>query len=242
MACLYLVLAAQVHGASLSVAPTLLEFGPGETAKALTLRNSGSEVLQAQIRVYSWYQEQGKDVLEPTAEVVASPPFISLSPGSRQLVRVVYRGSADQSGEQSYRLLVDELPATANLETSTGTDTKGQSGLNFLLRFSLPVFITPTAVLGPPELQWQLDSGNGHHGSLVAVNRGGRYTKITELELVDDRGEILLQVPGLSGYVLPGATREWAYPLPAKGASATTIRMQLNGQPRTLVLGASAAD
>lgn len=220
----------------LSVAPTLLEFAPGETAKGLMLRNTGAAPLQAQVRVFDWRQENGEDVLEPSADLVVSPPFLSVPPGGRQVVRVLQRGSPAQdtmTGERSFRILVDEMPAGIGAEEDPpggrGSPSGVRPGLNFLMRFSIPVFVTPHSGTAP-ELRWRLqDTGQGPR--LVAENTGSRRAQVSDLELVDGDGRILYRHGGLAGYLLSGTSRQWSFNLPDGAAAATETRMRVNGQP-----------
>jgi fimbrial chaperone protein len=60
--------------ASLQVAPVLLDIAAPAAAAMVTLRNTGATPIATQIRVFRWVQEEGRERLEPTADVVASPP------------------------------------------------------------------------------------------------------------------------------------------------------------------------
>src|SRR3546814_5352214 len=75
---------------------------------------------------------------------MVSPPMFTIAPGTQQLVRVVrVGGTPAANGEQSYRLLIDEVPdPTAPSKTT----------LNFVLRYSVPVFIGNAD--SAPELNW----------------------------------------------------------------------------------------
>jgi fimbrial chaperone protein len=42
----------------------------------------GAAPINAQIRVFKWAQENGEEKLEPTEEVVASPPLATLAPNT----------------------------------------------------------------------------------------------------------------------------------------------------------------
>lgn len=230
----------------LSVAPTLLEFTPGETAKGLTLRNTGSETLQAQVRVFDWRQENGEDVLEPSTGLVVSPPFLSVPPGGRQVVRVLQRGSSTEeatTGERSFRILVDEMPAGVGAEEEPpggqGSPSGVRPGLNFLMRFSIPVFVTPPSGTAP-ELRWYLQN-TGQGPRLVAENTGSRRARVSDLELVDGDGRILYRHDGLAGYLLSGTSRQWSFNLPDSAAAATETRMRVNGQPTHHRLAPSGA-
>ena len=74
------LLAGTANAASLQVAPVLLDLpAPGNTA-TITLRNTDVEPITAQVRVFRWSQRDGAERLEPTDEVVASPPVVSCVP------------------------------------------------------------------------------------------------------------------------------------------------------------------
>jgi Spore Coat Protein U domain len=60
--------------ASLQVAPVFLDIAAPAAAATVTLRNTGATPIATQIRVFRWVQEEGRERLEPTADVVASPP------------------------------------------------------------------------------------------------------------------------------------------------------------------------
>src|SRR5215472_2555055 len=64
--------------ASLQVAPVLVEVAAPGAASTLKLRNEGSAPINVQIRVFRWSQTNGEEKLEPTGDVVASPPLAKL--------------------------------------------------------------------------------------------------------------------------------------------------------------------
>ena len=119
--------------ATLQVAPVTLDLQSDQRAAAIYLTNSGKAAIHAQIRVYEWTQKNGKDVLVATGEVVSSPAMTSLAPGQQQLVRIIVMQPGIRAQEQSYRLVIDELPdATSRAANPTA--------VHFLLRYSIPVF------------------------------------------------------------------------------------------------------
>lgn len=218
------LIAAQAAGASgLSVSPVGLDFSPQEPAKALWLSNVGDAPLRAQLRAYRWSQPEGKDQLTPTRDLVLSPPILQLAPGQQQLVRVIRRGAA-AAGEQSYRILVDELPETA---------AKPRQGLSFVMQFSIPVFAGAARAdpAAAPVLEWRLAQHDGMT-VLVAHNSGTRRAQVSNFELLDRAGQSLLGQPGLLGYVLAGAQCRWPFKLtPEVSAAAFAIRARINGEP-----------
>jgi len=102
--------ASGASAASLQVTPVLLEVVAPGAAATVTLRNNGARPIATQVRVFRWIQESGGERLEPTEDVVASPPAVELQPGQDYVARVVRVTKKPVVGEESYRLFVDELP------------------------------------------------------------------------------------------------------------------------------------
>ncbi|WP_339677465.1 fimbria/pilus periplasmic chaperone [uncultured Zhongshania sp.] len=219
--------------AGLGVAPTLLEFAPNEVAKGLTLRNTGTTALRAQVRIFMWQQQDGKEVLTPSTALVASPPFLNIAPGGKQVLRVIQRGDAGLgavSGERSFRILIDELPAASVDDLGVGGKLGAQPGLNFLLRFSVPAFIE--SPFGETAAKLNLRLQNTEAGvKLTTENTGSGRAQITNLALLSSEGRVVYEHKGLVGYLLAGSSRIWTFNLPSSAATATEIRMQVNGQP-----------
>lgn len=119
----------------LQVAPTLIEIAPGRPAEAIWLTNPGQAAVPVQVRVFRWDQRDGTDRLDPTEELIVSPSQVVIAPGQRQLIRILREGEAPGS-EASYRILVDELVGLSQTE-------EPPKGLQFRLRYSIPVFVAP---------------------------------------------------------------------------------------------------
>ena len=68
--------------AQLRVQPVLLELDAPAAAATLTLRNDEDAEIAVQTRVFIWRQSGGAETLEPTTDVVASPPTVKLAPGA----------------------------------------------------------------------------------------------------------------------------------------------------------------
>jgi fimbrial chaperone protein len=103
------------HGANLQISPVSISFQPGQNAAGIQLQNNGDTPLYGQVRVYAWDQRNGVDDLTPTTQLVASPPVIEVAPNSTQTIRLVRRpgaqgAAAAGAAEQTYRILIDELP------------------------------------------------------------------------------------------------------------------------------------
>jgi len=224
---------APAGAAGLQVTPTTLTLQAKQRADGLWLSNTGSKPLQAQVRVYRWIQENHEERFEATRALAISPPMLELAPGARQLVRVIRLG-APPAAEESYRLIVDELPPG---------DRDRPAGLQFVLRYSVPVFLAPTgdAALAP-ELRAQL-SFEGEQARLSVHNRGGQHAQLADLVFVDAQGGRHAIGSGLFGYALAGQRMRWPLAAPAgllRGPG--TFKARINGESteRTLALDSPA--
>jgi len=183
--------------ASLTVSPVSLDVAaPGATA-TIKLRNEGTAPLNAQIRVFKWIQENGEEKLEPTNEVVASPPLATLNPGTDYTVRVVRTSKEATAGGATYRLLVDELPDPTRAKNGT---------ITIVLRYSIPVFFYPVDVTRP-KVTWSFNQRNGRW-YVSATNNGGRHVRLSSLKL-QGTGAAISYGDGLVGYVLGNSTKSW---------------------------------
>ena len=190
-----------LQAASLSVAPVTVEvLAPGATA-VLTLRNDSERPLEAQIRVFRWTQVNGEEKLVPTEGVVASPPLVTLQPKADYTVRIVRVTKTPVVGEESYRLLVDELPDPAR---------KRNAAVNIVLRYSIPVFFV-AGESSEPKLSWTIQP-RGNRIYLIAANTGDRRVRISQLRLRDAKGATVSFGDGLTGYALGRSTMRWAVP------------------------------
>jgi fimbrial chaperone protein len=200
---------AMLQAASLQVAPVLVEVPtPGATA-TLKLRNDGTKPLDAQIRIFRWTQVDGVDSLAPTDDVAASPPLASLRPSTDYTVRIVRTNKEPVVKEESYRLLVDELPAPASGPAAS---------VNIALRYSIPVFFTVPGVAAP-KLSFELQQ-RANKPVIVVTNGGDRRVRLSKLKFTDGKGAIANFGDGLAGYVLGRSSRNFEVPANAKGFGA----------------------
>lgn len=201
----------------LQVSPISLNLQARENASGLTLSNTSDKVINAQVRVYQWSQDATGDQLTASRGLLASPPMLELQPGDEQLVRII-RAKAPSQGagavEDSYRILVNELPVES---------LEQKSGLQFVLSYSLPVFVQPIDVIeSSPKLQWRYSlQADGQQMDLKVSNNGSGHAKVVNLSVIDTAGNSADIHQGLLGYVLPGATMHWTLKIPS--AALTTV-------------------
>jgi fimbrial chaperone protein len=167
----------QLLGQNVEISPTTLTLsGPGSTT-ICTVYNNGGAQTSSQIRLREWYQSYGQDVLIPTEDVVASPPFMTLEPGARQIVRVANLSAQPGASELCYRLLLNELPSPGSL-----TDT----GVTVLIAFSLPVFVTGTDAQ-PPQLTASFGESTDGKPVLRILNSGDVHARLADVSYARPR-------------------------------------------------------
>ncbi len=231
-AALLLATHAAADATSVRVSPILLEVVAPGSATTLTLRNDNDRPLDVQIRIFRWRQSNGVERLEPTTDVAVSPPITTLPAGVEYLVRVVRVTHRPVEGEESYRVIVDELP-------DQGAARNGL--VKLLLRYSIPVFfVTPAA--SEARVAWSIDRRGGHV-IVAARNSGGKRLRISNLKLRDSRGAAMSLHDGLVGYVLGGAAMRWSFGSAHGGKlSGDTIKLTADTDSRpidaTVKLGA----
>ena len=153
------------------------------------------------MRVYRWSQVNGEEKLEPTNDVIASPPSILLKPNGTHIVRVVRVSKTPTATEESYRLLIDQLPNSSQVRSGT---------INMIMRYSIPAFFNAAPVTGP-AIAWSV-AQSGNNLVISARNNGDRRLRVAALRLVDSKGSNVTVANGLVGYALAGATMRWTVP------------------------------
>ncbi|MFC5743892.1 molecular chaperone [Dyella tabacisoli] len=190
---------ATAHAASLQISQVMIELRANENAYGITLRNPGEQPLYGQVRVFRWDQSVDDDALTPTQDLMASPPILQIAAQGEQQVRLIRRDAQPVTAEQSYRILIDEIPPP---------ETAAINGVNIRLRYSVPVFVEPPGAPGQPILSWQVLRDD--RGWLLRVsNTGSRRGQIGTVQLTTAAGKTYTVGKGLLGYALPGRTRQW---------------------------------
>jgi fimbrial chaperone protein len=202
------------NASSLQVTPLLIEVpAPGATS-TLTLRNETPRPVNGQVRVFRWTQANGKDVLEPTDVVVASPPLVNLASRVSYAVRVVRTARQPAAKEEAYRLVIDELPDASRARTGA---------IAIVLRHSLPVFFRPQEQ-GTPKLTWSVRSQGGRI-TVTVRNDGQRRARLTRMKVSDGKTTVNFG-DGLVGYVLANSTMSWTKPSPRGLGGSVKITAQ----------------
>ncbi len=198
-----------VSAATLQVSPINIEVTAPATTATETLTNiEGKGVLNCQVRVFKWTQVNGVDKLEPTKDVVASPPALTIKEGANATVRVVRLSKAPITTEETYRLLVDEIPPAP---------TKGTEAVAFAVRHNIPVFFAPAGLAS--KIEWKAKVTKGGI-QVSAQNIGQRHVRLASLQIVGS-GETDVYNDGLAGYALAGSGNSWKIKSKAIKAGST---------------------
>ena len=213
-----LVLPALTQASGFSVAPVRLFFGEKDRAVAIRITNEGGSDLVLQPDLQAWSQDaHGRDQLEPSEDLVVSPPMLRLKPHADQTVRLILATPRQPGRQMSYRLLIREIPPPA--------PSTGDVQLPIALVLSLPVFITPPKATHRLQCDWQSESDSP---AVACENTGLAFARLGRLDLM--RGaEVIGRFEG-SVYLLPGARRVLPIALAegATPASATTLQAMLD--------------
>jgi fimbrial chaperone protein len=182
---------------SLAVSPISVEVTAPGASSRVTLENAGTEPLIAQVRIFKWVQNNGRDELVATRDIVASPPVVKIQPGGKNVVRVVRTSKQPITVEETYRLLVSEVPSP---------DDAGKRSVALTIQHSIPVFFVPSK--GASELSWNARLVKGKL-FIEAANAGTRRAKLTALSIGLPGGKKIEVAEGLAGYVLPDSRKIW---------------------------------
>lgn len=205
--------------ASLRVAPVVLDLRAPTAASTIRIWNDARRPIKVQIRVFRWFQRNGEDAYEVTNDVVASPPITTLRPGGENLVRIVRSSKRPVQAEESYRLVVDELPDPSRRQQS-GT-------VVMVVRHSIPVFFVNPDVAGA-EPHWTVERRRG--GFAVTVqNKGSMRLKVSNLTL-SGRGTPVARRDGLVGYVLGNSTASWFVPSTGRGRLSGSVKISADSE------------
>jgi fimbrial chaperone protein len=201
-----LAICSQAMAASLQVSPVLIDVPAPGAAAIVTIVNLSDDPVVAQVRVFKWVQENGADQLVETKDVVVSPPIAKLKPSSKSVLRVVRRAKTAPQGEESYRLVIDQVPEKTR---------RPGIGISFAVRYSIPVFFGGLDSDQAP-LVWEVASRGGQT-IVTATNAGSRRVRLADLKIKTAAGSLSIG-KGLTGYVLPHSTMSWTVDRALKGS------------------------
>ena len=212
-------------GSSFEVSPIRVTFQPNESSALMTVRNEGNEKLRLQIKVMAWDQSKdGEMVLKPTDDIIFYPTLLTVEPGAQRNLRVGNKSNV-MAKEQTYRIIVEELPSNTKLQ---GT------GVRIVTKMSIPIFIKPARA----EVKNQIEriAVRGSTITFDVKNQGNVHIQPRELRVkgtaVDGTVRLEQKIPGW--YILAGGQREYRVDVPKTECGKIkdlTVEVDMEPQP-----------
>jgi fimbrial chaperone protein len=203
------------HAGSFTVNPVRVTLSPTQRVAAISVSNHGAEASVIQLETSRWTQQDGKDSLAPSNEILATPPIFTLAPGASQIVRVGLRRAPDAQHELTYRLVLREVPPPQPIA----------QGLRVALAISMPVFVV-SAHPSFSNLAWRAVRLADGRIQLEATNTGSAHVQIGSLELSSPPSASPIVRQSVATYVLPGNTRSWTFKTTAGVAAGSILQLR----------------
>jgi fimbrial chaperone protein len=185
-----LLVSVHASAGSLAVSPLRLTYANASAIIAVTVENNGQTEALVQTETFAWKQAGIEHKLSATDDVIAVPPVFRLAAGARQQVRVGLTRAFAESHEQTFRLLITEVPTAV----SPGT-------VAVAVRHSLPIFILPAS---PAAANLTVKLANP--AGLEIANSGNKHMRILRWRVRADSGAVVAEGAG-PGYLLAGASQ-----------------------------------
>lgn len=189
--------------AALRASASTIEMTGERASSVLEVSNQGVLESSVQVRILRWRIVDGAEQLEPTRDLVASPPLARIKSGSSVSVRIVRVAGRPVDGEEAYRLLIVELPL--------GGAAAAGTGVSIVLQQSIPVFVN--AKPGVPQVSLNARLLKDSSLEVAAFYMGSRRVKLTDVGVYNSSGSLIAEKPGLAGYVLSRSHSKWVFPV-----------------------------
>jgi fimbrial chaperone protein len=222
--------APSAHAGSLQVAPVRVVLNQARPVAAMTIGNAEDAEVAVQAEVFAWSQVDGKDVYEPTRDVLVNPTIFRLAAQAQQIVRLGLRVPAGER-EKSYRIFLQQLPRDRAVPTGAAANGSGGTTVQIqtLLRIGVPIFVPPPAARR--DVRWRIESSDAGPAAapsspsapryrLKVKNDGDEHIQLTQVVLRHDDGSELRR-KSLSHYVLAGQASTLPVELPPLAAGST---------------------
>lgn len=204
-----------LEAASFSISPIRVNLSAAQLSESVTISNPQDGAIVVQVSAVKWSQADGKDIYEPTRDILVSPPVATIRPGESQIVRVAVRALPKGDNEAAYRIFIQDVPSPENAESK-------QQKINVSLRLSVPVFVSKVALL-PARLEWKISKTDQGALRVEASNPSTAHVQVASYEIKTDGGKSFKHES--MGYVLPGQMRPWeiGIPLEHKNSKRLTV-------------------
>lgn len=178
---------------SFQVNPVNIRLAPNKATSEIMIGNVAKAPVAVRVTALKWTQLNGRDVYEPTTDVIASPPIFTMAAGARQVVRIGLRRRLPGA---AYRVILQEIPGPSD----------GRTGIKVALRLNLPLYILASD--GAPSLSWTAARDAAGELFVEARNAGPVHSQVTGIEAQDAAGKRIGSTSAM-GVVLPQSARRW---------------------------------
>ena len=194
--------------------------------QVLKIKNTHDRKKAVRLRGFAWRDSDDASNLDPSDDLLVMPPIFEVEPGSEQIVRIGLRQPAATETEQTYRILISEVPS--ELDSS--------EGVNFNLEINLPIFIRPEGAKADPV--WSLSDDGERSPALILSNQGNAHIKVLSVALeAPDGGSEAVDIGGKS-YLFGGEERRWPLKTTlAELKGPIAVRAQTTAGPLEAVIG-----
>ena len=187
----------------IQISPLRLVLSDTVNTTTLIVKNRAITPSLVQLELLAWSQQNNTEILDPTRDILISPPVFTIAANSEQILRVVLRRKADSNKELTYRLFLREVEDKSQIAKA--------GEIKVLLNISIPIFVQPM-IKPQPKLLWRASVDAAQKIQLKLINEGSQHIQIKSFQLAS--GDKNLYQSSMR-YVLPGSTVEWV--IDAKG-------------------------
>jgi fimbrial chaperone protein len=184
------------------VSPLRVSFKSEQQSEIVSIRNTSKDTFTVQPKVMKWSQKDGKDVFEPTRDLLVAPPIVDVAAGESQVIRIALKRPPEPGKELTYRLFIQQVVAPQKQSTTA---------LAFSWNLSLPVFVTTADSSASASLQWTGDV-SGKTMTLTAINSGSMHVQVKKIRVESSAG---VSASEQMFYLLPAQQLKLAVPVPA---------------------------
>lgn len=215
---------ATAASAGVVVSPVIVELSPTTRVGSVMLRNNGEAPVIIQASGARWIQRGGADAYEESHDLLVAPAIVEIAPGGSQVFRVTLRGQFPKTGEQAFRLHLEDV-----------TPPEAQSGIALRVRHDLPVMVA-AAPGGKPAPRMISCPPPAPRGCVQLHNDGDRRFKVTSVSAEASGWRQAIRRPST---VLSGAWRQWSFEPPIDSGPVTVTAKTAAGDIRLRLRAAS---
>ena len=221
----FFLITSVAQAASISVSPVLITLNTSDSIVAMTVTNHGGDTVVMQASINDWSIRNNQEHYEETDRLIVSPPVFEIAPGKSQIVRVGLLDTEPKVIEQSFRVFLEQAPATPSDENSSSGAENIPRGVQVMLRIGVPVFVK-SVMPSASRLVWSAQRQPDGRLRIEADNQGGAHAKISRLALIDKNKSVASS--DMLTYILPGSRRYWVLDVPAGINAPYAIKVDTN--------------